>query len=348
MINLNEIDVIIQGAVSRKKVGRTGMGETEAVIASLREHLPGAALILSTWKGTDVSGLNVDQVVLSDDPGSFPYGNDETFRNNVNRQIVSTRNGLQAGTRKYALKLRSDTRLDHAGFLSWFDRFPARNPACKILEQRVIIKSIGTLHPRKCPSVANPRRFLFYPCDFMYFGLRLDVLNIWDIPLMTAQDANWFNQGSPRWCVRGMKNRLHSESHIWVSFLLNNGWTKVIQNWAEFDQELLRSSELSIVNNLILLDQNQFGYHCFKYPSSEGPCWGLQYLQNFTNWDWQVLYREYCDPNFKPPLFDPLQWHILKKDKGLSLLKYLSRWPEHAFRWLRDRLLGKKPWPWNY
>ena len=348
MINLSEIDVVIQGPVSRKKVSGSEMGETEAVIASVRRWLPGAAIILSTWQGAELSGIEVDQVVLSDDPGSFAFADDEKHRNNINRQIVSTSAGLRAARRPYALKLRSDTRLDHAGFLDWFERFPARNAECKILEKRVLAWSVGTMHPGKFPSEANPMRVLFHPSDFVFFGLRQDVMNIWDVPLMVESDMRFFTEGSPRWAVQGMKHRHHPECHLWISFLIKNGWTKVSESWADFNPELLRSSELSLVNNLLLLDQHQFGFHCFKYPFPEGSIWGRQFLRNFTNRDWQILYQKYCDPQHQPPAWETLHWHVLAKDRGRSFLRYYLKWPERTFRWFRDRLRGQKPWPWNY
>jgi len=349
MINANEIEVVIQGPVSRKIAAQNGMGETAAVIASLRRILPEASVILSTWRGADVSGIEVDRVVFSDDPGSFPQNrNDEQQRNNVNRQIVSTLAGLRACSRKYTLKLRSDTSLDHADFLTWFELFPARNLEGKILEKRVLAWAAGSRHPRKSPSVANSARVLFHPSDFVFFGLRQDLLNIWDIPLMTAVEADWFAMEPPRWASPRMKNRFYPEDFIWTSFLKKNGYTPVAQSWVDFDPELLRASELTIVNNLQLLDQAQFGFHCFKYPLAEGSMWGHEYLRNFTHWDWEILYRDYCDPAYQPPAFDWLQWRVMRKDGGRSFLKYYLRCPERRFRWLRDRLQGRKPWPWNY
>jgi len=213
----------------------------------------------------------------------------------------------------------------------------------------VLTWSFGSLHPGKQPSEANPGRVLFHPSDFIYFGLRHDVLNIWEIPLMTPAEADWFAQGTPRWAVPDMKNRHFPEDFIWTTFLRKNGCQNISQSWADFNDELLRASQLSIVNNLLLLNQQQYGFYCFKYPVVEsGYCWGEPFTHYFTNRDWQLLYQQYCDPQHQPPRVDPLQWNVLCQDWGKSLFRYYCKTPERYVRWLRDRLRGKKPWPWNY
>jgi len=54
--------------------------------------------------------LNFDTLVLSHDPGATIRTQGGLLPNNVNRQIVSTRNGLQKASGKYAVKIRTDTR----------------------------------------------------------------------------------------------------------------------------------------------------------------------------------------------------------------------------------------------
>lgn len=58
-----EISIVIQGKVDIEK--------TLKCIESVREYLPGAEIILSTWKGENVKGLDYDQVIFSDDLGAF-------------------------------------------------------------------------------------------------------------------------------------------------------------------------------------------------------------------------------------------------------------------------------------
>lgn len=85
-IAFKEIAVVIQGGVSDKY--------TLEVLQSIKKHLPGSFIILSTWEGTkEIKG--VDLQINNTDPGATIL-NKEGQLNNINRQIVSTINGLKA------------------------------------------------------------------------------------------------------------------------------------------------------------------------------------------------------------------------------------------------------------
>ena len=101
-----DISVVVQGPI------HTQDNLTKRVLESVRTHLPDAELILSTWKGSQIDGLDCDVLLLNDDPGAINGYN-------VNRQIVSTRNGLQKATRTYAVKLRTDMQLTGTGFIDF-------------------------------------------------------------------------------------------------------------------------------------------------------------------------------------------------------------------------------------
>ncbi len=111
----------------------------------MREHLPGAEIILSTWKGADVSDLSFDVLSENDDPGAVPiFPKDDPRRalNNVNRQIVSAKSGLRLATRSFAIKMRTDTTLTGTRFLSYFRRYTARCDSWKILRERVVTSTV--------------------------------------------------------------------------------------------------------------------------------------------------------------------------------------------------------------
>ena len=60
------VTVVVQGYVNKKETGCT--------IKSVRKYLPGAKIILSTWKNCDVSEIDYDELVLNDDPGAVECG----------------------------------------------------------------------------------------------------------------------------------------------------------------------------------------------------------------------------------------------------------------------------------
>lgn len=170
---LNEhISVIIQGPIHHQE------SLTKRVLESVRTHLPNAEVILSTWKGSDVLGLDCDVLLLNDDPGAI-NGN-----NNVNRQIVSTRNGLQKASRHYAVKLRTDTLLTGTGFLEVFERDTERRDDFKVFQHKVVIPTLYTRNPLHFSIYTGSSHF-FHPSDIFQFGLTSDLSLLWDIPLAT-------------------------------------------------------------------------------------------------------------------------------------------------------------------
>lgn len=131
--------------------------------------MPCAKIILSTWEGSDIEGLDFDEAVLSADPGGFPAQN---IKNpvicNVNRQIVSTRNGINAVDTPYAAKLRTDFCIEHSGFLDWFFRYSEKDN----VEHRVIVSDKFTRNPR---IVTRRIRRAFHPSDIFLFGYTEDL-----------------------------------------------------------------------------------------------------------------------------------------------------------------------------
>ena len=116
------ISVVIHGPVQATPDRGMETGITEKAITSIREHLPGAHIILSTWPGQPTESLDIDELVISDDPGAniIAYDFDGTpLTENNNRQIVAVAAGLRKVKTPYAIKLRSDNYLLHSGFIGW-------------------------------------------------------------------------------------------------------------------------------------------------------------------------------------------------------------------------------------
>ncbi|MFQ3598842.1 MAG: WavE lipopolysaccharide synthesis family protein [Chloroherpetonaceae bacterium] len=216
MIDSKDISVVVQGPILHQDE------RTKRVLESVRTHLPEAELILSTWKGSDVSGLECDVLLLNDDPGAI-NGN-----NNVNRQIVSTRNGLQKATRHYAMKLRTDTLLTGTGFLDAFDRYPERRDDFKVFEHKIVIPTLYTRNPLRVTPYSGVSYF-FHPSDIFQFGLSVDLLLLWDIPLASTNSKSV------------------PEQYIWLACL-----RKFYQDIDYFSltlREQLKLTEILLINN---------------------------------------------------------------------------------------------------
>ncbi|MDP9171072.1 MAG: WavE lipopolysaccharide synthesis family protein, partial [Acidobacteriota bacterium] len=152
-----DLSFVVQGAIDREISPLTGRPITQSCLESLRKHYPGAEVILSTWQGQDVAGLDCDQLILNEDPGAwnaFRPGA-EVKLDNTNRQIVSTRNGLRAAGGRYAAKVRSDMIFQGNDWLRHYDLYPARGTEWNVFEERVITCSMWARDPR-CPYTDQP------------------------------------------------------------------------------------------------------------------------------------------------------------------------------------------------
>ena len=132
-VALSDITVVVQGPTVGKPGSPPRERLTHLCLERVRKHLTGAEIILSTYHGSDVTGLSFDILVESEDPGATAYYDGPSRVNNVNRQIVTTRAGLSRATRPYALKIRSDLLLEGNGFLRQFGKYPQRAGEWKLL-----------------------------------------------------------------------------------------------------------------------------------------------------------------------------------------------------------------------
>lgn len=159
-IDARDVSIVVQGAVSHEKIGPKGETVTATALASCRRHYPGAQIVLSTWQGSNVHGLEFDDLVLSVDPGNLAEQGDRGAFN-LNRQIVSTQNGLKVATRKYAIKTRTDVEFIHGHAIRYLNRFKIRDSEYSFTKSRVIVSNFTS---RMCAS--SGERGLFHVCDF--------------------------------------------------------------------------------------------------------------------------------------------------------------------------------------
>ncbi len=113
----SNLSIVIQGHISDQS-------QIELIVHSYRKYLPESEIIISTWESVSISLPVVDLVILNKDPGPINLekagGRTE---NNLNRQIVSSKHGVFAATRRYCLKIRSDLAIDNCNFINIFNKF---------------------------------------------------------------------------------------------------------------------------------------------------------------------------------------------------------------------------------
>lgn len=286
-IDPHEIDVVVQGAIAGKPGDPARLRLTAQCLASLREHLPGARLILSTWEGSDVSGLEFDELVVSKDPG--PQNLSIQYRRvpplNLNRQILSTQAGLAAAERPYALKFRTDLTLDHANFLDYWHRHPKRCPQWKVFQDRVQVCSYFTTNPYRFARQA------FCVSDWVSFGRQEDVKLLWSAPPFPDNFMEYFFS-----CREKMHPfykapmRYTAEQYIWLHALRTHGNIPFAHQW-DFHDRNATIHNTTLANNAMVLEPKRFGVRFRKYG------FGLiNKLNMYSYSEWCGLYQQFCDP----------------------------------------------------
>ncbi len=297
MIDNAQITVVVQGPVQSLPERPQDEGITRRCLTSVRKHLPGARIILSTWEDQEISGLDYDELVINEDPGPNIIGfhpGGEPRKENTNRQIVSTVGGLKRVTSRYAMKLRADNYLTGAGFKRLQQRYPGRCEEFRILQERVVVTN--TL----ARKVYRGRRVAFFLSDFFDFGLTEDVLNIWDLPLLPdfpydpRLKGALQHHGAP-------DNKLDVDQVLAQRFINKNRQEQLdLRHCYDSSGGKLRQSDLFFANNFVVTTAEEIGLGLpVKFTegrqrklSSKATC--------LSSPEWQLLYRKYCDPGYGP------------------------------------------------
>ncbi len=254
MIDSSEITVVIKGLIVGKPTDNYKDKYTLRSIESIRKYLPRSKIILSTWEDCNVSSLDYDEVIKSQQPAKiFMLQEDGSLKlMTVNNQIITSREGLERVTTKYTLLIRSDIVLEGLGFLKYFSGFN-KNESSGFLEKKIVV--LPTYSPRRVV------KFLFDVCDWAYFGLTEDLKKIFSIPLM--EEINLKGEKEKNYYF--ISKNLEAEQYIWINFLKK--YTNIDLPFLNyFTDELNQESESSYVKNTIMLPAKKFGVVCLKMP----------------------------------------------------------------------------------
>ena len=283
-----DFSVIVQGPV----MGRPGEDyekqKTLDCLKSIKRVLPDAEIILSTWKGTDTTHLFYDKIVLNDDPGAISY-NDYDLKNhfnNNNRQIVSTYNGLKLATRKYAIKMRGDFKLENPSFFSLIDKFPEVNKY-RFFKHRIIVPTYVSRDPEKFP-------LLYHMSDLFQVGYADDLRELWNIPLQPEPETTRAFPYQTGFLNNPFKSstwnmRFTPEQYIWYAFAKKKGLDLSMKYYYQVPVRVTFLSLLSIIDNFIIASPQQLGIYM---PERIKDSFNESYL--YTHEKWIRLYEEFC------------------------------------------------------
>lgn len=254
-IDSSKISVVIQGAVEKVL--------TLDCIRSIKAHLPESEIILSTWEGTDITPFEgLVKILLSKDPGGKPISTGGAL-NNTNRQIISSLRGIEAATRPYTLKFRTDCRLEGTGFIDIFSRYPERAEKLRLFQKKLVV-------PRYASRIETAKRpYLFHPADIAIFGLTKDLRVFFDVPLVSDGEFDWVGTLSDQSAKdllseRNLLSRYVPEQHIFLNALNKSGFNIDLPHAAASTSELVSISQLALINNFIVVPESIFGLKHLK------------------------------------------------------------------------------------
>lgn len=261
MVDDSDITFVVQGAINNE--------ETPKTLKSIRKYYPQAKIILSTWSGSNVTGLDCDEVLLNKDPGALPKVAGKTWLN-LNRMIASTKNGLKKVKTKYTFKIRTDFYLEKRlpAIEQYLDDIKNYNPT--IFKQPIISDWTSYL------SIFVP----FHYSDWFMFGLTEDLLKIWDIDLMTDDEALYYENKEKKNKAIGIKSgendndciKLYSEQYIHSNYFIKAtefGKKFMVGGRQSFTWGVIRKSWQHFVNNYIIHNRYEIGINSNKYSKSD-------------------------------------------------------------------------------
>jgi hypothetical protein len=251
MILPRDVSVVVQGPYHSDLTPRC--------LDSISAVLPGAEVILSVWRTGPMPPveLPVTTVVLNDDPGAVDLRgvlSPEVERRtniavtNVNRQIVSARNGIKLATRPYVLKLRTDMTVEDAGFLDVFERFRGVSGPLRVFGERIVATNARSPH----------RSYAFFVQDFTYFGTAEDMRLLWDCPLIPERAALLDLSLEER-----EARVLVPEQHFVLS-ALRHRYDIPLKNALHSTPEIRETAERAIAGNFACVDIRRFGVRTLK------------------------------------------------------------------------------------
>jgi len=228
MIADSTISFVVQGPVIKE-----GENTTKEVLNSIRKNFPNSEIILSTWKNEAVDGLECDQVVFSDLPDSLNLYTGHQC--NINRQIVSTLNGIHAASNKYLVKTRTNTLFTGNEILAVY-----HNEQASVFKQLVYTIDLFSRDQYKSSVKSFHDGFLHHPSDIFLLGLKEDIEQLFSCEMATK--ALMLNKGG--------LGILAPEQYLWMNLLIRKQQIKDYKNsLVKYNPEACYKSEKLLFEN---------------------------------------------------------------------------------------------------
>lgn len=259
VVNCSDITFVFQGPYYSSANSRNS---TCLAAESIKHYFPGSPIIFSTWNNPENSQF-FDKIILNDDPGPGGkyYLDKRKVPDNINRQIISSRNGMLNVQTPYAVKLRSDIYFTSSNLLSHLRSLEFSNSPYSFCEKKLLTASNLSCNP----LIKNT--FLYHPCDWLTAGLTRDLQNYYTIDLASEDHFNYHDDNSiDADCQQPLASRFAAEQYILLKNVDKIPYqVSKIENCFDRRISALKDSIKVLVSNFYMLPSWQIGFNCYKY-----------------------------------------------------------------------------------
>lgn len=255
MIKSSDLSVVVQG-----KIFTGSRGSTLDVLQSIRKYFPRCELIFSTWNTEQVCSSSAslcDCIIQSDDPGDYTDSKDTPI--NINRQIISSREGIKRATRPFVIKTRSDLIFKSESLLSVLNKEYASRKA--LTENRRLIAANFSTR-----SHTRGLKIPYWICDFIYAGRKSALDKMFSVELMKSADFTYYKARTHPRSYADKKHfyRFSPESYLTYSYLEAE---KKVPFEHSYDNNAysLAAYESGLLKNFMILNKWELGVDSLKY-----------------------------------------------------------------------------------
>ena len=252
LIDSSRISVVIQGLTHYVE------GDDNCLfyqcVNSIKKYLPDAEIIVSTWEGQACDESSVDKVIYTKEPDNII---DDYLGNpcNFNKMILSTKVGLDYSKREFVLKFRANLSLKNNKFFYIDDTDNLEKyKKYKFFNKKINVTNMAITTP------LSYQHMLFHLSDIVQFGRKQDVMNLWDIDLLSANELKnkfkWYNCLSFPGVI-GI--RLSNEQFLLVEFLKKNNIKLDIPYCSYISWSYFKISELVLSKNFNVFNWQDAG-----------------------------------------------------------------------------------------
>lgn len=313
-ISTKDITFVVQGNVDKY---------TRECLRSIRIHFPGSFIILSTWKNISIKNLDFDQVILNEDPGACVYAKDGAM-NNINRQLLSTRKGLEEVKTKYVAKVRSDLKFTNSKFLNYFNLFDQFVEEYKIVKKRMISLSMYSRNLYISLENGKIEELPFYFSDWFLFGETEDVVEFFSTPLIEniKEFSGYFleNTENEKMIYPTLWAKMTPENYFCSEYFSRFLGKNLMDDQNNYIEGAALISEKLIVNNVVILNFEYSGIFSQKWEGFSKDEWSLP-VQDVLSLiffpEYLKLYQKHCDTKY----ILPKESYQTVRQRKLTLLK---------------------------